>query len=34
MSKYDVRCMNRKDRTGAMGKLTRECDPEREVSSH
>jgi len=26
--------MNRQDRPGAMGKLTRECDPEREVKSH
>ena len=27
MGKYGVRCMNRKDRRGATGKLTRECDP-------
>lgn len=26
--------MNRNDTAGAMGKLTRECDPEREVRSH
>jgi hypothetical protein len=34
MGKHGARCMKKKDRTGAMGKRTKECDPEREVMSH